>query len=275
MFTPESLEFCPMPGVGSRSKSVAFVAALVAGFICFYGPLNAAGQSVVSDRPDLNTLVRHIDEAQAANHNRTIPYSVMREYKVFGENNDRPRTQVLATVNFFPPNVKSYDIDQSTGGMGEKVVRRILDHEVDATRDPKMMLVSEENYRFDYEGEASIAGVPCYKLTIAPKHDRKDLLNATIWVDRSSFRIVRVEGEPAKSPSFWVKDVHLILDFGEVAGMWMQTETHAMAHLRFGGEYKIVSHDVEYDVAQASAANRRLPTQRRRHTSAMMAASVR
>jgi hypothetical protein len=57
--------------------------------------------------------------------------------------------------------------------------------------------------------------------------------------------------------------------------MWMQTETHAMAHLRFGGEYKIVSHDVEYDVAQASAANRRLPNQRRRHTSAMMAASVR
>lgn len=264
-----------MPGVGARSKSVALVAALVAGFMILHGPLKACGQNAASDRPDLNTLVRHIDEAQSANHNRNIPYSVTREYKVFGENNPRPRTQVLATVNFFPPNVKSYDIDQSTGGMGEKVVRRILDHEVDATRDPKLMMVSEQNYRFDYDGEDTVAGVPCYKLTIAPKHDRKDLLNATVWVERNSFRIVRMEGEPVKSPSFWVKDVHLVLEFGEVAGMWMQTETHANAHLRFGGEYNIVSHDVEYEVAQSVAANQRVPAPHHRHASAIIAAGVR
>jgi hypothetical protein len=273
MFTPESLEFCPMAGVSSRSKSVAIVTALVAGFICLHGPLGAHGQN--AEAPDLNTLVRHIDEAQSANHNRTIPYSVTREYQVFGENHARPRSQVVATVNFFPPNVKSYDIDQSTGGVGEKVVRRILDHEVDATRDPRMMLVSEQNYRFDYEGEETLAGVSCYKLTIAPRHDRKDLLNATVWVDRNSFRIIRIEGEPVKSPSFWVKDVHLVLDFGEVAGMWMQTETHANAHLRFGGEYNIVSHDMQYDVAQTAAANHPVPTSHRRHTSAIIAAGVR
>jgi len=275
MFTPEWLEFCPMAGVSSRSKSVAILATLVGGFMCLHGPLRAHGQNAVSDRPDLNALVRHIDEAQSANHNRNIPYSVTREYKVFGENAVRPRTQVVATVSFFPPNVKSYDIDQSTGGMGEKVIRRILDHEVDATRDPRMMLVSEQNYRFDYDGEDTLAGVPCYKLTIAPRQDRKDLLNATIWVEKNSFRILRMEGELVKSPSFWVKDVHLVLEFGEVAGMWMQTETHANAHLRFGGEYNIVSHDVEYDVAQTTATNRRMPTSRRRHASAIIAAGVR
>src|SRR6185312_5171497 len=92
---------------------------------------------------------------------------------------------------------------------------RILDHEVDAARDPREMMVNEQNYRFDYDGEESVENVPCYRLTIAPKHDRKDLLNATIWVDRNSYRIVRVEGEPAKSPSFWVKDVHLVLDLAK------------------------------------------------------------
>jgi hypothetical protein len=137
------------------------------------------------------------------------------------------------------------------------------------------MMVNEQNYRFDYDGEESVANLPCYRLTIAPKHDRKDLLNATVWVDKNSYRIVRMEGEPLKSPSFWVKDVHLILDFGEVAGMWMQTEIQALAHLRFGGEYKIISHDVDYDVARSVASSRRPVILRQRHSQAIIATSVR
>src|SRR5262249_27312454 len=194
--------------------------------------------------PDIATLVQRIIEAQLDSRARAKPYSVTREYKVFKSDSDEPRTEVRAQVNFLPPNVKSYDIDQSTGGMGEKVVRRILDHEVDATRDPKTMMVNDSNYDFAYSGEGVARGRSCYKLEITPKHERKDLLQAIIWVDKDSYRILRMEGEPAKSPSFWVKDVHVIIEFAEVAGMWLQSGTQAMAHLRFGGEYRIVSHDL-------------------------------
>jgi len=83
-----------------------------------------------------------------------------------------------------------------------------------------------------------------------------------------------MDGELAKSPSFWVKDVHLVLAFSEVAGMWMQTESHAMARLRFGGEYNITSQDLNYDVSRAVAVNARPAPSHRRHSSAMMAASV-
>ena len=261
-----------MVGSGRRSNYVSISAALVIAFV--WAQASAAQQSP-NQPPDLATLVRRISEAQAQNHNRSLPYTVTREYKVFGANADRARTEVVAKVNFLPPNMKTYDIDQSTGGMGEKVIRRILDHEVDAARDPRDMMVNEQNYRFDYDGEESVENIPCYRLTVAPKHDRKDLLNATIWVNKNSYRIVRMEGEPVKSPSFWVKDVHLVLDFGEVAGMWMQTETHALAHLRFGGEYKIVSQDLDYDIARSVAVNTHPVTLRRRHSSAIMAASVR
>jgi hypothetical protein len=260
-----------MVGSDRRSKYVSISAALVFAFAC--AQIAAAQQT--SERPDLTLLVQHISQVQAQNHTRIVPYTVTRDYKVFGSNTERPRTEVVAKVNFLPPNMKTYDIDRSTGGMGEKVIRRILDHEVDAARDPREMMVNEQNYRFDYDREESVDNLPCYRLTIAPKHDRKDLLNATIWVDKNSYRIVRMEGEPAKSPSFWVKDVHLVFDFGEVAGMWMQTEIHALAHLRFGGEYKIVSQDLDYDVSRSVATNSHPVILRRRHSSAIMAASVR
>jgi hypothetical protein len=265
-----------MVGPDHRSAYSASSAALLLVFLFLQaGALSAEQASAAAGHPDLPTLVRRITEAQLDNGNRVKPYSVTREYKVFGADAVRPRTEVVAKVNFLPPNVKSYDIDQSTGGMGEKIVRHILDHEVDATRDPRTLMVNEQNYGFAFEGEDTLDGNRCYRLTIAPKHDRKDLLKATIWVDKNSFHIVRMEGEPAKSPSFWVKDVHLVLEFDEVAGMWLQTETHAMAHLRFGGEYKITSQDIGYDVSRPVAASVRPVAAHRRRSSALMAASVR
>ena len=270
-----------MPGPCYPSKPTAsyyYTSAATILFAVLFLQTSAVAEQVsgASGRPDLATIIRKITEAQMDNRDRAKPYSVTREYKVFGSDAVRPRTEVVAKVNFLPPNVKRYDIDQSTGGMGEKIVRRILDHEVDATRDPKTMMITERNYDFNFGGEQAIGNIPCYRLRISPKHDRKDLLNATIWVDKDSYRIVRMEGEPAKSPSFWVRDVHVVLEFGEIAGMWLQTGTYAMGHLRFGGEYKIISQNLDYDVSQAVAANTRQPRPMpRRHSSAMLAAGMR
>ncbi|HWC18834.1 MAG TPA: hypothetical protein VG498_17625 [Terriglobales bacterium] len=261
-----------MVGPHYRYTSAAFLATLLVVLLCAQRlPASAADQSPAAvDHPDLATLVKRIVQAELQNRGRASAYSVVREYKVFSADTEHPRTEVLATINFLPPNLKSYDIERSTGGMGEKVVRNILDHEVDATRDPRMMSVNEQNYRFDYEGEETLSGRPCYRLTITPKHERKDLLRARIWVEKNGYRILRMEGEPAKSPSFWVKDVYVVLSFGEVAGMWLQTGTQAFARLRFGGEYKLVSNDLDYEFSRAVAMNAR-----RRHAAAMMAASVR
>ncbi|HWY68515.1 MAG TPA: hypothetical protein VNX88_07600 [Terriglobales bacterium] len=266
-----------MPGPRYQSTlTTAMSAALLLALLFANANAEAADfGSAANERPDMATLVKRIIEAQLDNRARAKPYSVTREYKVFGSGVNRPRTEVLAQVNFLPPNVKSYGIDQSTGGMGEKVVRRILDHEVDSTRDPKMMMVNESNYDFAYAGQGVVGGVRCYKLEITPRHERKDLLNAIIWVDQGSYRILRIEGDPVKSPSFWVKDVHVVIDYAEVAGMWLQTQTQAMAHLRFGGEYKIISHDLNYDVAQTVAATTPAARARRRHSSAIMAVGVR
>lgn len=256
-------------------KLTASSAALLLVILFVQASASAADQtSPPVEPPDLQTLAKRINDAQLDNHARVKAYSVTREYKVFGADAIKPRTDVVAEVNFLPPNVKSYGIQQSTGGMGEKVIRHILDHEVDATRDPRTMMVNAQNYDFDFAGNDTIGGNSCYKLRITPKHERKELLRATIWVDKDSYRIVRLEGEPVKSPSFWVKDVHLVLEFGEVAGMWLQTDTQAMAHLRFGGEYKITSEDLNYDVSRAVAVNARPAVPRRRHSSAMLAVSV-
>jgi hypothetical protein len=44
-----------------------------------------------------------------------------------------------------------------------------------------------------------------YVLALEPKNKSKFLFRGRIWVDADDFAVVRVEAEPAKSPSFWTK----------------------------------------------------------------------
>jgi hypothetical protein len=81
-----------------------------------------------------------------------------------------------------------------------------------------------------------------------PKRNDKELIEGQLWVDQQTYNIRRIEGKPAKSPSWWVHDVHLRMSYADVDGMWLRTFTYAVADVRFKGKYEMVSRDLEYHV---------------------------
>ena len=205
--------------------------------------------------PDLlNAIIQRMEQAQLQNRAHARPYSVTRDYVLYGSDLDKIKGHVVARVNFLPPNRKSYNIAESTGGFQEKVVRRVLEHEVEVTRDPQDTWLTSRNYDFELLGEQQLNSRRCYVLKTYPRRPDKDLMKAIVWVDAELYRVLRLDGEPQKSPSFWVKDVHIVLDFGDVSGMWLQTHTQAIAHVRFAGDYKMYSRDMRYETASVVAA---------------------
>jgi hypothetical protein len=76
-------------------------------------------------------------------------------------------------------------------------------------------------------------------LGIFPKRKEKHLLRGQIWVDASTFRIRRIEGVPARSPSFWLKDIRISLQFAELGGMWVPVTFDSIATVRFLGQYTL------------------------------------
>ena len=44
------------------------------------------------------------------------------------------------------------------------------------------------------------------------------------WVDKNTFRVRRVEGDMAKTPSWMLKKVHVRLDFADISGTWIKPE---------------------------------------------------
>jgi len=221
--------------------------------LCFLATATTWAQEAAT--PDLNTILSRMEQAQAESHAHMSPYSVTREYKFFGDDQQHAKSQVLAKVDFAPPNEKNYTIEQSSGsGQGEKITRKVLDHEKHMAKGDESGALNRENYDFTYLRCEAMDGRRAYVLQLIPKHNDKNLIKGLAWIDAETFHPLKIEGEPAKSPSWWVKNVKLSLSFGRVGDMWLQTGTQAVANVRLLGQHTMIARDVDYQLPVQMAA---------------------
>jgi len=203
--------------------------------------------------PDLNLLLRHLEEVQHQDPAQSRPYEVTREYKVFRGYDKQPTSEVIAQIKFVPPDMKTYKITQARGNSrGEKIVRELLDRETESARKRRGSEISRANYDFVFLRQENFGVIPEYVLRIVPKRKDKYLLRGQISVDASTFHIRRIEGIPAKSPSFWIKDIHITLQYAELNGMWIPVSFDAIATVRLIGQYTLAGLNIR--------ANNPLPT---------------
>jgi hypothetical protein len=192
--------------------------------------------------------------AQARDENRTHfrPYQVTRNYKLFkGDDNNQLKSRLIAEISVVPPNSKKYTIENPSGSLlEEKIVRKMLDGEVAFAKDSHASDITRENYDFRLIREDEISGKRCYVLDLIPKRKSKNLLRGSIWVDADSYLPLRVEGEPAQNPSWWVTDARIILLYGYVGPMWLQTSSEATANVRIIGRSTMIWQDVRYQMGE-------------------------
>jgi hypothetical protein len=211
--------------------------------------------------PSLKTIVEGIALARSNNEAQFRSYVVTRQYTLYGKNRATSKSQVTADVAFTPPHAKQYVIAKSSGaGIGEKIVRRMLDGEAGITKDSATTF-SLENYDFVFMREETFMGHRCYVLAIVPKRKDKNLIRGTIWVDANTYLLHRAEGEPAKSPSWWLRQARIVFSYGNVQGMWLQTGSESSANVRMLGHHTMVSRDVEYKIAEAAVSGHRAAEQ--------------
>lgn len=221
--------------------------------------LTAAAQ-VAPPPPNMDAILARMAQARAKNQTLLKPYTVTRLYVLVGKDENNQKSEVTAEVRFVPPNVKTYVIKQTEGGgLGERIVRRMLDGETEIVKDYGATDYTVANYDFALEREELLDGQRCYVIALSPKRKDKTLLRGNLWVDAATFRVRRMEADPAKSPSWWLKDPHVIFTYGNVDGMWLQTASEFTASVRIFGRHTMTSRDVKY-VAGKPAAPQVSPT---------------
>jgi hypothetical protein len=193
--------------------------------------------------PDLQRIVGGLEEAQRENRAYMVPYTVTREYQLFAGNERQPRSTVLAEVRFQPPVTKTWNIKRTTGSSrDEKVVQKILEREARFAGAG----ISREDYDFRYLGLSEYGHRPCYMLQVVPKRDDSNLLRGKIWMDRDTYLIHHFEGKPAKSPSWWIKDLQLFTEYSDMGGLWLPNVRRGVADIRLFGSYTMTERTLSY-----------------------------
>lgn len=191
------------------------------------------------------SIVQKMERAQAE---VSIPNHVKRVYRLSRVNSAKVDSEVIAEVDFRAPG--KYSVEKRSGSsMGAQVVKRILEHEIGITassQKSRSAAVTRENYLFSYLGEAILDGQSYYLLRLDPRRKQPELISGQAWVDKQSFLIRRLEGT-VKSPSMWVKKIHVQFDFDSPPGIWVLSNMEAVADVRFVGARKLTSHVMNYE----------------------------
>jgi hypothetical protein len=124
-----------------------------------------------------NVLYQKLEEVQHRDPARSRPYEVRREYKMFRGYDKQPISEVMAQINFVPPDMKRYKITQARGNSrGEKIVRELLDRETESAKKGLGSEITRANYDFVFLRQENFGVVPEYVLRIVPKRKDKYLL---------------------------------------------------------------------------------------------------
>lgn len=187
------------------------------------------------------TADRIVEQMQAHNRARTAElrhYQSIRHYKVeykgFATTID---AEMVVDATFDAATGKSFHIDSQSGSkfLLDKVLKRAVDSEKEASQDKNATALTPANYRFALLGRDSVAGRPSYVMSVEPIAPSKFLYRGRVWVDAADYAVVKVDAEPAKSPSFWIARTLIRFTNAKTGDFWLPEQTRSETRVRIGG----------------------------------------
>lgn len=166
--------------------------------------------------------------------------------------------QMIVNVNYAAPSNKEFMIVSQSGSkfVVDHVLKGLLQGEKEAANaeNKQHSALSTSNYEFTLAGFETSQGTPQYVLNVAPKKDNKFLYRGKIWVDGKDFAVTRIQAEPAKSPSFWVKKSEVNHRYEKVDEFWLPAENKTESWIRMGGHAVLSIEYQDYKITEAAPA---------------------
>jgi outer membrane lipoprotein-sorting protein len=192
-------------------------------------------------------IVERVLQRDAVRKAQVNGYTATRHYIAV---NKQRRAEMLVEISCTSNNEKTFTIlsEEGSSAIRKHVFYKMLQEEIEASRRDTSgsTRITPDNYEFQLLGKEVMAGRPAYVLRVTPKNHSKYLINGRIWVDATDYSIVRIEGSPARNPSFWTHDVYFVHTYQKVGPFWFAASTHSMSVIRIFGEAELTIQDSHY-----------------------------
>lgn len=165
-------------------------------------------------------------------------YAGMRRY-ILENQSFQKRAEMVVRVKGDPDGTKHFEVVSEDGwkAANAHVLRKMLESESETSR-PELRATTRlnfANYDFAVVATEMVSGRRTYVLETKPKRKDKYLFQGHIWVDAEDYALVRAEGSPAKSPSFWTKSTHFVQLYQKSGPLWFPLSTQSITEARLFG----------------------------------------
>ena len=211
-------------------------------------------QAPLSTSEIVNRMVQADNDRLAA----LAGYTGVRRYR-FENKKSGKSAEITTRMTCDQAGVKKFEVisENGSGFVRNHILRKMVEAEEEASQKGERQdsRIVPSNYDFRLISRETLNGRDNYVLEIVPKKPKKFLIQGKIWVDAEDFAIARVEGQPAKNPSFWIKHVDVVQQYGRSGQFWLPARNESVAEARIFGTSQLVIEYSDYvtSVRQAEA----------------------
>lgn len=144
---------------------------------------------------------------------------------------------IVVETTYSAPANKQFRILSQTGSkmLADHVLKKLLEAEEESAADPSKTAPTTANYEFTLVGQQIVDGRPCYMLRVEPRTTSRLLYRGTIWVDAGDFAVAKIEAQPARNPSFWIRGTQIHHVNAKTGEFWLPEHNESDTEVRMGG----------------------------------------
>ena len=209
----------------------------------------AFGASEGDPLPSADAVVERMLAHNAQRQTQLAGYHGMRRYVL---ENDRmnKHAEMLVRVEGDADETKHFEVVSVEGWKAAQkhVLQKMLDSEAEASS-PEIRIknrLSQENYEFHMARVTLLGDRMAYVIDVVPKRREERLFEGQIWIDTQDYALIRAEGAPARSPSFWIRSVHFVHTYQKSGPFWFPVSTESVTEARIFGSTSLTIEYFDY-----------------------------
>ena len=213
-------------------------------------------QELIGPRLDLSQVLDKLVEKNAERADALQKYQSRRFYTLdYTGFPTSLHAEMVVDMIYDAPATKQFKIVSQSGPewIIDRILKRLLDAEQEALSEENRERVALNSSNYDFSGfEHLDAPDNCsYVVAVQPKIPSKLLYRGRIWVDSKDFAVCRIEAEPSKNPSFWIKKTEIHHSYLKIGDFWLPSENKSVSAVRGGGRAVLTIKYQNYEILSA------------------------
>jgi len=226
--------------VRNQARAVPFRYVWLGVFSCIILSLTLALEGATTLQSQ--EVISGIDKAQECREQKLAEYAALEHYTVRNSHFEEP-AELMANVRYQKGIGKTYRVlwRRGPGFLQGRVIS--------GPSERPHTLFTSANYSMKVRGTQMLDGKLCYIVDIHPRAHNFSLIEGTAWVEMETFSLLRIEGRPAASPSFWTGRPFIEREYIVSDGLSFPRHSRATSRGFFAGKSEL---DIDYSKYEIS-----------------------